>query len=1070
MKKKKITMLRQVLRAIIIAANLLIAPQAFSQSAPTTFKTIETGFNNVPDSVRIAVYWYWMSDNISVEGVQRDLEAMKKAGITRAYIGIIGGQGVPYGKTKIFTPEWWNVLHAALKKATELNITIGMFNSPGWSQSGGPWIKPSQSMRYLAAVDTLINGGKTIKMILPTVKPFAAKWEDAEQISKTFMDERTKGEDVKIIAYPAIDKGKVLEKTWKVAKKNGETFTLEMPFESKLQAKSLIIKGDGYLNSTAELYEKDGDNYKFIKKITVARTNLHAQAGFYPDAPIVISMPEAGGSDYRLVFGKDGDCNVSVTLTSVPKEERYAEKSLAKMFPGSNPLFGDYMWEKQPDVNPSFCIDPEKVLDLTQYVKDGVLTWKAPSGKWVVSRTAMFTTGVSNGPTTPEARGLEVDKMNKKHVAEHFDAYIGNVLKNIPEADRKTFKIVVADSYETGGQNWTDDMIDIFKSTYHYDPLPYLPVLSGAVVGSPDKSDRFLWDLRRLIADKIAYDYVGGLREASHKHGMTSWLENYGHWGYPAEFMQYGGQSDEIGGEFWTEGLGGLEVKDAASCAHVYGKHRVWAESCTANGDAFGRYPNYLKQRIDNYFTIGVNSTLLHVYIEQPTEDKQPGLNAWFGTEFNRHNTWFSQMGTFTSYLRRVNYMLQQGNYVADVAYYIGEDAPKMAGETTPELPQGYSSDYINAEALMKYASVKDNKLTLQSGMQYKVLVLPPQKTMRPEVLSKIAELVKQGLTIVGQAPEESPSLQDYPKADENVKLLAAEMWGSPSKAMNEYGKGKVYSSANLKDLLMNMGTLPDFDAGEKNKSSVPFIHRTMADGDIYFISNQTNDTLTLAPKFRVAGKIPEYWMPTTGELRTLGNFSCDGTLTTVPLTLQPSESAFVVFRQNGEPSATAVSNFPEGKVLNALAGPWTVNFIKDNKTVTMKTLQDWTKFTEPQIRYYSGDAVYTTSFKYKGKSKNDVYLDLGNVMVMATVKINGKDAGGVWTAPYRLNISQYLKKGNNLVEVTVVNNWKNRMIGDMNLPESERTTSVTTNPWSKDTPLQSSGLLGPACIEEIQY
>jgi hypothetical protein len=1070
MQRKKIITYHQIFWTILVAISLMSWNQMYAQNSSTSMRVVEEGFNKVPDSVRIAVYWYWMSDNISVEGVQHDLEAMKKAGITRAYIGIIGGQGVPYGKTKIFTPEWWEVLHAALKKATELNIEIGMFNSPGWSQSGGPWVKPSQSMRYLAAADTLVSGGKALRFVLPQVKPYEAKWDDSEQLSTTFMDERKKGEDVKIIAYPALAKDKVQSKTWTVSKKDGETFELDMPFDSKLKARSLIIQGNGFLNTSADLFEKVGSTSRLIKKVQLSRTNLHAQTGFYPTAPIVISIPPTEGTDYKLVFQKAGDCNVTVTLSSVPKEERYPEKSLAKMFPSPNPLFNDYMWDSQPDAEASLCIDPNKVIDLTPYVKNGVLTWKAPAGKWVVSRTAAFTTGTSNGPTTPEARGLEVDKMSKQHIAEHFDAYIGEVLKKIPEADRKSFKIVVADSYEMGGQNWTDGMLDIFKATYHYDPVPYLPVLTGAVVGSPDKSDRFLWDLRRLIADKVAYDYVGGLREVSNKHGLTSWLENYGHWGFPAEFLQYGGQSNEIGGEFWAEGLGGMEVKDAASCAHIYGKPRVWAESCTAGGNAFGRYPYSLKQRIDKFFAMGVNSTLLHVYIEQPTDDKRPGFNAWFGTEFNRHNTWFSQMSTFTDYLRRTNYMLQQGHYVADVAYFIGEDAPKMAGETTPELPQGYSSDYINAEVLLKHASVKDNKLTLESGMQYRLLVLPPQKTMRPEVLSKIAELVKQGLTVVGPAPETSPSLQDYPEADTRVKSLASKMWGTSSNGMNVYGAGKVYASANLKDLLMNMGVNPDFELGGKEGASVPFIHRAMKGGDIYFVSNQTDDTLSIAPKFRVAGKVPEYWMPTTGEKRILNKFSHDGQSTTVPLTLQPRESAFIVFRQEGESTNNVESNFPSGMILSSLEGPWDVNFTKENKVITMNTLKDWTIFTEPNIRYYSGDAIYTTTFKYKGKSKGSIYLDLGKVMVMATVKLNGKDVGGVWSAPYRLNIGSYLKRGTNVLEITVVNNWKNRLIGDMNMPDKERTTWISTNPWKKDTPLQSSGLLGPVRIEEIQY
>ena len=210
----------------------------------------------------------------------------------------------------------------------------------------------------------------------------------------------------------------------------------------------------------------------------------------------------------------------------------------------------------------------------------------------------MLPTGVVNSPAPKEGRGLETDKMSKEHIRAHFDNYIGQILKRIPAQDRKTFRVVVEDSYETGGQNWTDRMIEDFKKVYGYDPVPFIPVYNGVTVISPEVSDRFLWDVRRLIADQIAYNYVGGLREVSNEHGLTTWLENYGHWGFPGEFLQYGGQSDEIAGEFWSFGdLGNIENRAASSCGHIYGKKKVWAESFTCGGPDFTQYPGQMKQR-----------------------------------------------------------------------------------------------------------------------------------------------------------------------------------------------------------------------------------------------------------------------------------------------------------------------------------------------------------------------------------------------------------------------------------------------------------------------------------------
>jgi hypothetical protein len=1055
-----------LISAFVFIPSLFMQSHAEAQNVSAPFQEMVRGFHSVPDSVRIAVYWYWMSDNVSVQGVERDLEAMKQAGITRAYIGIIGGQGVAYGKVKIFSDEWWKVLHAALKRATQLNIEIGVFNSPGWSQSGGPWVHPSQSMRYLASADTTVRGGRKLNIILPQIRPYVNKWNDEEQISNTFQTEREKAEDVRVIAYQLPHAKDEMTKRWMVKKKAGEDGTLEMPYESKQPARSLILKSDGYIQCAADLYAKIDNQYQLLKHVIMRRTNLHTQVGFDPSAPVVIAIPEVNTTAYRLVFAREDNCDVCVTLSSRPCVERYPEKSLEKMFQDPVPPFREYMWDRQPEVDSTLCVNPDKVVDLTDKVRGGTLTWHAPMGQWVISRLGMLTTGTSNGPTTPEARGLEVDKLSKRHVAEHFDAYIGEILRRIPEADRKSLKVVVADSYEMGSQNWTDSMADIFKSVYHYDPVPYLPVLNGVVVGSRDQSDRFLWDLRRLIADRVAYEYVGGLRDVSHRHGLTSWLENYGHWGFPAEFLQYGGQSDEIGGEFWAEGLGGTEVRDAASCAHIYGKPRVWCESCTAGGDAFGRYPGSLKQRIDKFFTEGVNSTLLHVYIVQPYEDKQPGLNAWFGTEFNRHNTWFSQMSTFTGYLRRVNFLLQQGKYVADVAYFIGEDTPKMSGERKPELPDGYSYDYINGEVLLQKAFVRNGQLCLPSGMSYKVLVLPDQTTMRPELLARIRQFVADGLTVVGPAPQHSPSLQNYPIADREVQRMAADLWGTDNASVHQFGEGSVYTSnVDLSDLLKRLGSVPDFLVDKKYVDFIPFIHRRMADTDIYFFTNQTADTLSLNPRFHVTGRAPQCWDATTGSLRALPQYTSDASSTTLPFKLYPYESSFVVFASDVAPATTQKFNCPDGNVAQSLAGPWDVTFLRDNKTVSFPTLTDWTKSPDPQVRYYSGTAVYRTTFRWKKSKAQSISIDLGNVMVMATVRLNGKEVGGVWTAPHRLDITPYLLPGKNTIEIAVVNNWRNRLIGDLNLPENERTTSVQVQPDDKNGPLQPSGLLGPVNI-----
>ena len=847
------------LSACALAGAALAACCGTGASGPqhVSHEALASGFVTPPDSIQTSVYWYWISNNISKEGVIKDLESMKKAGINRAFIGNIGQDDVPYGNVKMLSEEWWDILHAALKKATELDIEIGIFNSPGWSQSGGPWVKADQAMRYLASSETRAKGPQKFnaKLVQPT---------DSFQ-------------DVRVIAYPVpkddqltlnasngtitstpkvADLTKITDGDQKsgIAIPKGGEITIDLKANAPFTARSLTVKPTEHpLGAQGELQVKEGDNYRTLSKFDINRTNTALNVGFDQFAPVVVSIPATTGTDFRVIIkgANAGSGLAEVALAAAPRVERFSEKTLAKMHPTPLPYWKDYQWPVQPAVeDAALMVDPAKVQDISQYLAaDGTLTWDVPEGEWVILRMGMTPTGTTNSPAAPEATGYETDKMSREHIASHFDAHMGEILRRIPAEDRKTFKVVVQDSYETGGQNFTDGMIEEFKTRYGYDPTPYLPVYNGIVVGSEEASDRFLWDVRRMIADKVAYDYVGGLRDVSHQHGLHTWLENYGHWGFPGEFLMYGGQSDEIGGEFWSEGeLGDIENRAASSCGHIYGKTKISAESNTCAGNSYARYPGVIKQRGDRFFAEGINNTLLHVYITQP-DDRLPGVNAWFGNEFNRHNTWFSQIDNYLTYLKRANFMLQQGLNVADAAYFIGEDAPKMTGIVDPALPTGYQFDYMNAEVIEKYMDVKDGKITLPHGTQYRILVLPKLETMRPELLAKIKELIEKGAVVMGPAPSRSPSLQNQPAADQQVKAMAAEIWGDVDGVnvkSRKLGKGMILNGMTMEEAFATIDCIPDLNIPEG--APVHYGHRTLDNAEIYFVSNQSDETIVFTP------------------------------------------------------------------------------------------------------------------------------------------------------------------------------------------------------------------------------
>jgi hypothetical protein len=1042
------------------------------QTNSKDFAAVRQSFSTPTDSSKIGVYWYWINDNISKEGVVKDLHAMKQVGINRAFIGNIGGQSGPSGKIKIFTDEWWEVMHTALKTASELDIEIGIFNCPGWSQSGGPWIQPNQAMRYLASSEIRVKGPVKFSQKLKAPVPFSS-YKDQDYF-----------EDIKLLAYPVpADYDKNLLELPGVKIKAPANYELPSP-ESTIDivlpkpasARSLVIYPARNGQADCELQAKIGNAFKTIRKFTIDRSNTALNVGFEPTAPVAISFPETNSAEFRLLFSKtsNGHKLSKIVLSATPYTERYAEKSLAKMFPQPLPYWDYYLWDKQSKVNDAaFLIDPQKVQDISKNLAaDGTLTWDVPEGEWIIMRTGMRTTNVTNAPATEAGTGLEVDKLSKKHIKSHFDAFLGEIIKRIPAADRRSFKVIVEDSYETGSQNFTDGFLDEFKARYGYDATPYLPVFKGYTIGNPDISDRFLWDVRRLVADKVAYDYVAGLREAGQPYGLTTWLENYGHWGFPGEFLQYGGQSDEIGGEFWSEGsLGNIENRAASSCAHIYGKTKVWAESFTCGGGPYSRFPAQMKRRGDWSFTEGINNTLLHVYIQQPYENQFPGVDAGFGNEFNRKNTWFNQMDMFIQYLKRCNFMLQQGLNVADVAYFIGEDAPKMTGVRDPELPKGYSFDYINGEVILRDLTVKDGRLVLPHGTSYSMLVLPKLETMRPEILQKIAQLVAEGAVILGPPPAYSPSLQRYPESDKQIQSLAKEMWGDLSVKQRKYGKGTILTDTSMEEAFKILNLAPDCRFADNDPTL--YVHRTVNGKEIYFITNQSDKTIQIQSQFRVNGLQAELWDATTGKTRILPAFEQKGEITTVPLQLEAYESAFVVFSEKGKPSGKGLdANYPKFDELADLTSAWKVNFESDefkrgpSEAITFTQLQDWSKNTDARIRYFSGTAVYQNNVKIDNiPSGKKVYIDLGKVSVIAKVKVNGKFAGGAWTAPYRVDITDFVKKGENAIEVEVSNTWINRLTGDAQLPEEARKVQSAVSSYKEDASLQTSGLLGPVKV-----
>jgi len=946
--------------------SLLLVFTAFSVNSRAA-DSLERGFAQPPESTKPWCYWYWITDNISREGITKDLEAMKRVGISQAFMGNIYLDEVKHGTVKALTEEWWGMVEHAIREGGRLGVDVGLFNCPGWSQSGGPWIKPDQAMRYVVSTERRVIGPLHFaERLIPPNEPFQdiavlafpAPQGDAATIA--VLDPRVTSTPAAESAERMVDGDRKTTVMFPKGAGQGKTpFTVDIEVAEPFTARSLVLwPAEMPFAADCELQAAGEDGvFHAVREFPLDRSNTNVHVGPIRCGPVAVSFPAQTAKRFRLVITglRNSGGLAEIELSGAARLERFVEKQLGKMHPTPLPMWDTYLWPKtaEPD-SPAFAVPPRAVLNLSdKLAADGTLSWDVPAGEWVILRTGMTPTGTRNAPASPEGQGLEVDKMNRAAAQAHFDAFIGQLLRRMPKADRKAFKYVIADSYEMGSQNWTDGFNDLFRERYGYDPLPWLPVLTGRLVGSADQSDRFLWDLRRLVADRVAYDYVGGLRDACHRHGLKLWLENYGHWGYPAEFLQYGGQADEVSGEFWATGdLGSIELRCASSAAHTYGKPIVHAEAFTS-GVLFESTPWSLKRRGDWALTEGINHWVLHVYIHQPWDDRRPGVNAWFSTEFNRHNTWFEQGRELIDYYRRCDFLLQQGHHVADVAYFIGEDTPKMTGIRKPVLPSGYNFDYINAEVIEQRLKVKDGRFVLPDGMSYRLLVLPELDSMRPELLTKIRDLVKAGGTILGPPPSRSPSLKDYPQCDARVKQLAAELWGqeaqisagtSARNTQHATAKGRILQSTELHPVLNELGIPPDFSGADPKH--ILWTHRSSKEGEIYFICNQAEQAAAIAPVFRVSGKLPELWDAVNGRIVKAAAFAPAEGGTRVLLELGPRGSLFVIFREpiGKTPAVTEVTR--DGGVILSTAAKATeaTSGTATRNAVNNFTMAGWVK------------------------------------------------------------------------------------------------------------------------------
>jgi len=579
---------------------------------PAEFQNIQTGFVTPHDTNSVWCYWYWIGDDISKEGITKDLEAMKEVGIGAAFIGNINPEEVD-GPVPMLSEEWWDCMVHAVNEGKRIGVDIGTFNCPGWSMSGGPWVKPEMAMRHMVYSETTVKGSGKVELQLTQPKK---EFQDSHVLAfPTLQTEKTKltNKNSSIKITPQIDDARALIDGDRLSvsyfNAGANEYSIDIKSKEIIHARSIqLFPGKNGFDANCELFAFVDGEYKSIKTFLFERQNTAVNVGPDRFGAVAISLPDVRSDAFRLVCMNRGQrwrANVGFSEISISEEpvlEHYVEKKLGKMFPSPLPKWNSYIWENQENINTEeLKIRGSEVIDISDKMDaNGLLIWDVPEGEWTVMRFGMTPTGTTNSPSAPQGKGYEIDKASSKIARLHYENYVGELLKRVPVENRDALKYVIADSYEQGSQNWTDGFEQTFEEKFGYNPKKYLPVFAGKIVNSVEESNRFLWDLRRSVADAVAYEYVGGLREVSNENNLKLWLENYGHWGFPSEFLMYGGQSNLVAGEFWNEGtLGNIECKSGSSAAHIYGKPVTSAEAFTASGKAFQRHPAMLKKRGD---------------------------------------------------------------------------------------------------------------------------------------------------------------------------------------------------------------------------------------------------------------------------------------------------------------------------------------------------------------------------------------------------------------------------------------------------------------------------------------
>ena len=985
---------------------------------------LRSDFRTPPQQARPRVWWHWMNGNITLDGINKDIAWMNRVGIGGFHCFDAGfwGKSIVEKRLVYMTPEWQEHFRHAVTMADSLGMEVAVASCPGWSNTGGPWVRPEQAMKRLVWSETRVKGGKQVHVDMPEPNK----------------DDRWYA-DIRVLALkinPADKTTEELGASFSAADTLQTPYWIQCRFKRPVTIKALSIRDGNYRSIWAAQsapvtkwleVSDDGTTFKRVCGIP------HGSVGWQ-----TVDIEPTQAKYFRITFDKKPGITPQLKLYTTSRIN-HAEEKAGFASPSD-------MMDFVTTGDETEAVPVSDVIDVTDWMDaQGTLNWKAPKGNWKILRFGYTLTGKENHPASPEATGLEVTKIDKEAFTDFLEYY----LNSYHEATgglmgERGLHYLLIDSYEAGWETWCPRMLQEFEQRRGYSLLPWLPVLTGEIIGSAQQSEEFLYDWRRTIGELIQECMYENAARIARKYGMETYFESHENGRlYLADGMSVKRQADIPMAAMWTIPKGAKadnsnasmaesDIRESASVAHLYGKTFIATESMTANGmsgGAYSYYPGNLKATADLEMSCGTNRFVIHESAHQPVDDKRPGLGLMvYGQWFNRHETWAEMAKAWTDYLARSSLMLQQGLNVADVLYYYGEDdvITSLFAHEHPAIPTGYNFDYLNKDALLDLIAYDGQHFVTPSGSRYRLLVLSKCcRHMSESVRAKLDALRRQGAPII----------------DEKAQPVQMALQGIRPDVM----------TADMTDLR--------------------FVHRSTSDSEIYWLNNRKETARQCDVTFRVSGLTPTLWHPETGDIEDVA-YEMTNDETVVHLDMLPEDAFFVVFNGKDGASSRTVPGKRE-TLLRPIDTPWTVQFDEQwggPASTVFPKLISYTESDDDGIKYYSGTAIYRNSFTVSKAEleQGHILLDLGEVGCMAQVTVNGKEVAALWKSPYRADITDALNIGNNALEVKVANQWVNRIIGDMQPDCVKKYTYTPCDFYKADSPLLRAGLMGPVTLKQL--